>query len=165
MYVIRPTRPLLMKLGIRSRSTTVVTTTTALGDWFLRTHNAGRRRLLLCTSSKSLLTVLITARELAAVSQRLRSAVGDLLFAIGAPLAAINRELDEMHDSMFGFSNDRRVIGSMTDMACMADGYLRDGSSAEHFVVVGMKLAQSPCRPLAYDSPERVALALLRGTA
>jgi hypothetical protein len=53
----------------------------------------------------------------------------------------------------------------MTDMAYMADGYLQDGSSAEHLVVVGMKLAQAPCRPLDYDSPERVALALLRGTA
>ena len=164
MYVIRPTQPLLKKLAIRPDADEVASTT-ALGDWFIRPLNVGRQRLLLGTSSKSLLTVLVPARDLPTVTERIRSAVGDLLFALGTPLAAINRELAEMQDSVFSASNDRRVLGSMTDMAYMAEGYLQDGSSPGHFVVVGMKLAECPCGPLDYESPGRVALALLHSTA
>jgi hypothetical protein len=165
VYTIRPTQPLLRRLGVRPNDADESAGTTALGDWFVRRLNVGRQRLLLCTSSRSLLTILIPARDLPTVSDRLRSAVGDLLFALGAPLDQVNRELGEMQQYAFRPSNDRSVIGSMTDMAYMAEGYLQHGSSPEHFVVVGMRLAQTPCGPLAYDSPERVALALLRGTA
>jgi len=92
-------------------------------------------------------------------------AVGELLFALGAPIDQINRELEEMRHYAFRPSNDRSVIGSMTDMARLADGYLEDGSSSDHLVVVGMKLARAPFAPLNYDSPRRVALALLCSTA
>ncbi|MHB0948382.1 MAG: DUF6933 domain-containing protein [Gemmatimonadaceae bacterium] len=164
MYVIRPTQPLLRKLGIRPATSTAASTT-ALGDWFIRPHNVGRQRLLLCTSSKSLLTVLVPARDLPAVGRRLRDAVGDLLFSLGASLEAVNRELAAMGESVVAATNDRRILGSMTDMAHMADAHLGDGASAGHLVVVGMKLAQAPCGPLGYDAPVRVALALLQGTA
>jgi len=110
------------------------------------------------------LTVLTPARDLPGVGVRLRTAVGELLFALGAPDDQINRELDAMHHYAFRASNARTVIGSMTDMAFLADGYLQCGSSPEHLVVVGMKLAQAPCGPLNHVSPQRVALALLRGT-
>lgn len=164
MYVIRPTQPLLRKLGIRPPGIPVVSTT-ALGDWFIRPHNVGRHRLLLCTSSKSLLTALVPARDLPGVGGRLREAVADLLFALGAPLGAVNRELAAMGDVVFDASNDRRVLGSMTDMARMADAHLGDGASAEHLVVVGMRLAQAPCGPLDFDTPLQVALALLKECA
>src|SRR5262245_45882124 len=128
MYAIRPTQPLLKRLGVRSKGAEEVATTTVLGDWFVRTHNFGHQRFLLCTSSRSLLTVLTPARDLSAVANRLRTAVGELLFALGAPVDHINRELDEMRQYAFRASNDRTVIGSMTDMAHLADGYLQRGS-------------------------------------
>lgn len=163
MYVIRATRPLLRKLRTPTTGGSV-SSTTALGDWFIRPFNFGRQRLLLCSSSKSLLTVLVPARDLPTVGERLRSAVGDLLFALGAPLAAINREHAEMADAVFGATNDRHVNGSMTEMANLAYAYLQHGSSAEHLVVVGMRLAECPSGPLDYDSPGHVALALLQRT-
>jgi hypothetical protein len=162
VYAIRPTQALLKRLGVRVPGAEAVEATTALGDWFVRTHNVGHQRLLLCTSSRSLLTILIPARDLPGLGDRVRIAAGELLFALGAPADQINRELEEMRHYTLRSSKDRSVIGSMTDMAYLADGYLQDGSSPEHLVVVGMKLAQAPCRPLSYESPQRVALELLR---
>jgi len=165
VYTIRPTHALLKKLDRNAKSAESPPSTTALGDWFVRAHNFGRQRLLLCTSSRSLLTVLMPARDLRSVGERLRGAVGDLLFALGSPVDQVNREIEEMRTFVFNSSNNRQVIGSMTDMAFMADAHLQHGSSPDHLVVVGMKLARSPCSPLDYDSPQRVALKLLRTSA
>ena len=165
MYAIRPTQALLRKLSIDVKGAEPPAATTALGDWFLRAYNFERKRFLLCTSSRSLFTVLVPARDLASVAERVRAAVGELLYALGAPADQIRNELDEMDTYVFRSSNDRRVIGSMTDMARMADAYLQHGSSLEHLVVVAMKLARAPCGPLEFESPQRVALRLLRRTA
>ena len=165
MYAIRPTQVLLKKLGGAVPSADAPAVTTALGDWFVRAHNFGRQRLLLCTSTRSLLTVLTPARDLRSVGDRLCGAVSDLLFSLGAPLEHVNAEIQEMQSHVFASSNDRTVVGSMTDMARMADAYLQDGSSPDHLVVVGMKLARAPCGPLKYASPQRVALDLLAGNA
>src|SRR5690242_8154349 len=64
MYALRCTQRLLRKLRYRGSPDDEAPSTTALGDWFVREYNLGRHRLLLCTSSASLLTVIIPARNL-----------------------------------------------------------------------------------------------------
>lgn len=100
MYAARLTQPLLRKVG-SSAGDNDASTTTALGDWFIRQYNIGRHRLLLCTSSASLLTVIVPARDLSHVAARLSAAVHELLFALGAPLDQINREIGEMQHARF----------------------------------------------------------------
>jgi hypothetical protein len=162
MYALRCTQRLLRKLGSRGSPDDETPSTTALGDWFIREYNLGHHRLLLCTSSASLLTVIIPARNLPDVATRLAAAVHELLFALGASLDQINREIGEMRSARIARTNSRSVLGSMNDMAYLADGYLEGGSIPDHLVVAELKMAQAPCGPLNYRAPGDVALGLLR---
>jgi hypothetical protein len=94
--------------------------------------------------------------------QRIATALYDLLFALGADLPLIGRELGEMETSEFAPSNNATVLGSMTDMGHMADAYLDDQSIPSHILVAEMRLADVPCGPLNYRAPREVTLALLR---
>jgi uncharacterized protein DUF6933 len=164
MYSVRCTQALLRKLGPQPLPTgDEPATTTALGDWFARAHSRGRHRLILCRSATSLLTVLVSAKNLPMLPTRITAAVHELLFALGTPIDQINREVHEMATARFDRTNSRIVLGSMNDMAYLADGYLEGGSIPSHLLVAEMKMAQSPCSPLEHRSPREVALALLRG--
>jgi hypothetical protein len=166
MYSVRCTQALLRKLGRqRLQIGDEPATTTALGDWFARVHNRGHHRLILCTSAKSLLTVLVSAKNMPMLPTRISAAVHELLFALGAPVDQINREIHEMATARFDRTNSRTVLGSMNDMAYLADGYLEGVSIPSHLLVAEMKMAQAPCGPLEHRSPGDVALALLRGAA
>jgi uncharacterized protein DUF6933 len=125
-------------------------------------HNRGPHRLILCTSARSLLTVLVPAKNLPLLPTRISAAVHELLFALGAPVDQINREIHEMATTRFDRTNSRIILGSMNDMACLADGYLEGVSIPSHLLVAEMKMSQSPCNPLEYRSPGDVALAMLR---
>jgi hypothetical protein len=163
MYAARLTQPLLRKVG-SSAGDNDASTTTALGDWFIRQYNIGRHRLLLSTSSASLLTVIVPARDLSHVAERLSAAVHELLFALGAPLDQINREIGEMQHARFAGTNSRSILGSMNDMAYLADGYLEGYAIPDHLLVAELRMAQAPCGPLRYRSPDDVALELLRNS-
>lgn len=161
MYAVRCTRRLLRKLGTRE-SPDETSATTALGDWFVREYNLGHHRLLLCTSSASLLTVIIPAKNLPDVANRLAAAVHELLFALGVSVDQINREIDEMRSSRIARTNSHTVLGSMNDMAYLADAYLGGGSIPGQLLVAELKIAQAPCGPINYRAPRDVALQLLQ---
>lgn len=97
------------------------------------------------------------------MSQRISAALGELLYALGVALPVITSEIAQMQASEFAPSNNGTVLGSMTDMAHMADAYLDDRLIPSHLLVAEMRLAEVPCGPLQYRAPRDVALALLRG--
>ena len=167
MYRVRCTQTLLGRLGVHAPvgAAEDAVTTTLLGDWFARTYNRGRHRLLLCTSSASLLTVLVPAKDLPAMPLRLAAAVHELLFALGAPLAQINDEISAMDRAIFSATNSRSIQGSMTDMTYLADGYLAGHPIPEFLLVTELKMSEAPCGPLKYRAPRDVALELLRSAS
>jgi hypothetical protein len=57
--------------------------TTTLGDWYANILNVGRSRLLMCTSERSPLTVIVPARNLAAFPDRLQQTVANTLASLG----------------------------------------------------------------------------------
>ena len=161
MYTIRLTRILLDRLPKQHATDDDRTSTTCLGDWFVKPYNVGRNRLLLCTSSASLLTLLVPAAKLPAVGARLRETVRDLLYAFGLPLDVINREVTAMSEHAFAPTNSRRVLGWMNEMAFTADGFPVEAFGGEHLVVTAMRLSNALSRPLNYASPREVAIRLL----
>jgi len=162
MYALRCTQHLLRKLHFRVSPGDEAPTTTALGDWFVRDYNLGRHRLLLGTSSASLLTVIIPARNLPEMGIRLPVAVRELLVALGTPLAQLNSEIDAMGSARLARTNSRSVLGSMNDMAVMADAYLEGAVIPGGLLAAELKMAEAPCGPLSYRAPVDVALTLLR---
>jgi hypothetical protein len=133
--------------------------TTRLGDWYATLVYEGREQLVLCVSERSLLPVVIPAREARTLVPRFQDALAELLVLLGVPAAEIERELADMVDVRIGRTASRTILGSMNDFLRMLPSYRRPGTS---LLDASRKLAKAPCGPLGMRSPDDVAPELLR---
>jgi hypothetical protein len=136
-------------------------TSTALGDWFANRFNFGAQRFIMCTSEHSLLTLLVPARDLRKLPDRLSLALGAVLADMEAPHRPREIELAAMQRYQIARTNSRSVLGSMNDMSGLAEAELaaRDGRLDLH--EVNLRLAEVPCGPLGYRTPGETAWELL----
>lgn len=132
--------------------------TSRLGDWYARPFNAGRTVFVLAASERSLLPVIVTAAPNATFVPRLVDAACDVLAAIGIDAAHVDAERRAMSDVRWGRSNDRRILGSMTDFVQM----LPLDMSARHAHAEALQLARAPCKPIGMNSPIDRTLELFR---
>jgi hypothetical protein len=160
MYTLRCTQRLLDRLG--KPAIEPVEPTTVLGDWYANALNVGRLRLVLCTSERTLLTVLVPAKDLHSLPTRLASAAGRMLARLGIPSTEIAREQREMSWHQLGRTASRQILGSMNDFAFLAETYIRDDGPDADLDEIAGALNRAPCRPIQYDSPERATRAIFR---
>jgi hypothetical protein len=109
------------------------------------------------------MTVVITARDLSTVHERLKSAVEQTLADVGVPVVLRERELLEMGEFGIAKTNSRRVVGSMVDMAYSAEAELAATGRLFELRAVNLRLAAIPCAPLKYEYPGERAAELLSG--
>jgi hypothetical protein len=106
------------RLGITGRPSAASEPTTRLGKWYVHLVRLGPRQLVLATSERSLLTVILPARELrATIEGNLRIAVEQLLSAMNIPMDIVNRELAQMQPVLIAPATNHRVLGSMNELA------------------------------------------------
>ena len=165
MLTLRLTRVVCARLHVCDELTEPPRSTGALGDWYVHLVRFGRRQLALATSERSLLTVLLPARELRTkLAPNLRASVSALLETLGVPHGAIVREIVAMEPVTFGRATSRRVLGSMNDLAFQASVYIaREGHD---LLAISQRLARTPMsaigrKPGALGFPDKVARALL----
>lgn len=167
MYTLRCTAVLLRRLqhltplgpGPEPASTT------ALGDWYAKRLNLGRHRLILCTNERSLLSVVVPAKDLVKLPARLITSVGRLFMRIGVPPALAWAELQAMQEVRFRPTRSRSILGSMNDFAIQVDGEFSRGEEVVYLDAVDLRLSEVPCGPLKSANPAEVALALLTRAA
>ncbi len=133
---------------------------TWLGDWYANLLFTRPAWLVLCVSERTLLPVLVPARELETILPRFRRMVRNMLEAIGVAEHSVRNEEREMADVAIGRTASKRVLGSMNDFAWMVDGYLEGTIS---LLDVSLRLAETPCSPLEMDTPRRTTVALFAG--
>jgi len=131
---------------------------TRLGDWYANLVFLRGARLVLCVSERTLLPVVLHARDLATLGARLASAAGDVLAAIGVPAEVAHDERDRMAEVVFARTASRRVLGSMSDLAYLLAADFDPNAS---LLDLALKLAETPCGPLGMESPTRATLASL----
>ncbi len=106
------------RLGITGRPSAASEPTTRLGNWYVHLVRLGPRQHVLATSERSLLTVILPARELrATIEGNFRIAVQQLLSALNIPMDIVNRELAQMQPALIAPATNRRVLGSMNELA------------------------------------------------
>jgi len=168
VYTLRCTRPLLKRLGPLTPPGPgpAQPATTVLGDWYANRLNIGRHRLVLCTSERSLLSVVVPAKDLPRLPQRLAESLAVLLHRIGVPASAVAREVREMQWVRFDGTMSRSVLGSMNDFALTAQAFVRrPDASVVYLEDLDWRLNETPCGPLAYAQPLERARELLLGAA
>jgi hypothetical protein len=160
VLTIRCTRKLLKRLGAEA-IIDPPSPTNRLGNWYAKLGFFRRVPLIICISERSLLPVILEARDASSFSPRFRDAARSVLQGIGAGPDMVGREVREMGSVAIGMTANRRVLGSLNDLASLARFEIEDNPSID-FVTLAVKLAETPCSPLKYDSPRTVSLALLR---
>jgi hypothetical protein len=128
-----------------------------LGDWYANLLVMRPAHLVLCVSDRTLLPVIVPAKDIASLPTRLALAVGDMLRAIGVPEEPVIRELRQMVDWRIAKTANRRVLGSMNDFAWMLDV---DSGEPMTLLDRALLLAEVPCKPIGMDSPRRATLSL-----
>jgi hypothetical protein len=162
MYTIRCTGHLIKRLPFEiTGEVNVPAPTTRLGDWYANRLNIGHRRLILCTNERSLLSVVLPARDPKGLPPRLAGGLKDLLGRLGIPQDQIAAEVSEMSEIVFARTASRRVLGSMNDLALGAEYFFKRGERSDNLTELGEWLAETPCSPIGYRSPMDVAREVL----
>jgi len=126
MVTLRCTKKLLRRLGATSPAE-VRPPTTTLGDWYATILHTRPHHVILCISARSLLSVIVPAREPYTLTSRFQAAVKKHLLAIGAPPQAVEREMTEMQEIELGPTMSRSVLGSLRELTFAVEFGLKSG--------------------------------------
>ena len=125
---------------------------TALGDWYVNRIVVHRQPLLLLVSSRSLFPILLPARDVRTLPDRLASVVEARLRRFGIADQAIAAEVRAMDRVAVGPTADRSVLGIMVDFAKTVRYHMDPGQSGDPALrYVETYLEKTPChagRPL-----------------
>jgi len=151
------------RLGLPPQLPAPVHPSTRLGNWYVHLARLGRQQIVLATSERSLLTVLLPARQLReSIETSFPAAVAELLAALRLPAQIVSRELAATQPISFAAASNRRVIGSMNEYVWQLGSYLtRTGDPLE----LSLQLNNTPMSAIGsksnYGFPDEVARDLL----
>ena len=164
MITLCCTQKLLRRLRIAKPKAVSMPPTNALGNWYANLIYIGRVQMVMATSERSLLTVLLPGADL---RKFLVAHLGDmthlLLQEIGIDPHFAAREIDAMQPALIARTDSRSVLASMNDFALALDWYLRDGLAPMEIM---LRFAETPKSVLMsegrpYGNPADVTRALL----
>ena len=89
--------------------------TTVLGNWYANIVFTRPEQLVVCISERTLLPVVVPAKDVRRLPERVAAAVGQMLLSIGVSAEDVAGELEEMREGQLSKTADRRVLGSLND--------------------------------------------------
>ncbi|MEX0727136.1 MAG: hypothetical protein WD065_12745 [Planctomycetaceae bacterium] len=156
MYALRCTQKLQRRLGC-PLSDASVPASTRLGDWYANLLIARPMHLVLCVSERSLLPVVVEARDPSGFPRRLAGAVRSLLLSIGVSPAAAEREETEMLSGMYvAKTANKSILGSLNDFMFHLKTGLAEHPS-ESLLDRSLRMATIPCNVIGFKYPSEVA--------
>jgi ferredoxin-NADP reductase len=120
MVVLRCTQKLLRRLHEKPAEF-APSSSTLLGDWYAKILWMHRRPLVLAVSARTLLPVLLPARDPASLGPGFAAALGGVLAALGVPADQVAREQSQMAEVAFASTMSRQILGTMNDFDRMLD--------------------------------------------
>jgi hypothetical protein len=157
MFALRCTQKLLDRIKA-SPDSEPVPPDTVLGDWYVNLVRAGRTQVVLAVSERTLLPVVVPLKEARTVARRISEAVAPMLLSIGIPAEAVNVERDAMLDVVIAKTANRRVLGSLNDLAFQLQVglvHFPDCTLLQH----SLWLARTPLKLIEYGAPDRATVA------
>jgi hypothetical protein len=157
VFTFRSTQKLLDRLNAKPVLDTAVPDTT-LGDWYANLVRAGRTQVVLAVSERTLLPVVLPARDGRSLVRRLAEALDPLLVSLGVPANDIAAERAAMQDWVIGKTANRRIVGSLNDLVFQLQVGLQhdpDRTPLEH----SLWLARTPMKVIEYGAPDQATVA------
>jgi hypothetical protein len=161
MFSFKCTRKLIKRLGAPV-ATQPLEATTHLGDWYGNVFFVKHHRLMMFVSDRSLLPMFMPLRERDKLLPNFRSRLSTLLLQLGVEERNVLEEMAEMEEAVVTKTASPSVLGSMNDFGQSAKIFFNryEGFS---LLYLELWLAETPCGPLNYRSPNQVAPELLAG--
>ena len=159
MVIVRGTKKMLTRVGGVTLNPEV-RSTTELGDWYADLLFTRHARLVLLVSERSLLSVLLPARDLSHFADRFREAAAEVFAGLDASPSAAEAEVMQMKSVEFGPTASRTVLGCMNDLAFQARTILEDQPELG-LKAVALKLARVPFSSIGNRFPGDLAVVLL----
>ena len=142
MITLCCTQKLLRRLRIAKPEAEGVPPTNALGNWYANLIQVGRVQMVMATSERSLLTVLMPAANLRkSLVPNLCQAVDLLLRELGVDPLRVAAEVEAMREVRIGRTVSRSVLGSMNDLSRLLEWDVRDGRPPMEIM---LRLAEVP---------------------
>ena len=148
MFHLRCTKKLLKRVTAKPEGAPGAPTT-VLGDWYANIVFSKPQQLVVCISERTLLPVVVPAKDIHGSPERLCAQLGQLLQFIGVSSAAIELELAQMREHQFAPTASKSVLGSLNEAVFHLSWMLsahRECSLVEHAV----RLGDIPNKPIGY---------------
>jgi hypothetical protein len=158
MVTLRCTQKLLKRLS-QPLSEVPPQPTTLLGDWYANILFSKPQQLVLCISERTLLPVILPAKDIHTFSDRFVVAVHEVLTALGVAPQLADRECSQMQHILIGKTNNRQILGSLNDLLFHFDYYLY-AEPSQSLLQHSLFLSTIICKPIGYNSPKDVTLEL-----
>ena len=163
MFTLRCTQKLLRR-GLAESTEGAAAPTTLLGDWYANVLVTRPQHLVLCISERTLLPVIMPAKGVGMLPVRLIEALPPILAALSIPPASAQAECERMREHRIGRTAGKRVLGSLNELMFLLEHSLHaspERSQLEH----SLWLAQTPCKGVEYNAPDRAKQALFMSSA
>lgn len=145
MVVLRSTRKLRALLPLTENEGAI--SKGALGDWYVNRFVVDHRPLLIIMSSESLLSLLMPARDIRGLPERLASLVAGGLRRLGVDDRFIEAEAATMTPVVIGGTKDRSVLGSLVEFCNLTKLTLPiNGWDETSLPEIEAFLQDTPCR-------------------
>ncbi|MER2511133.1 MAG: hypothetical protein ABTQ25_01700 [Nitrosomonas ureae] len=126
MIVIRPTGDLAKRMKIKLTPTDEQSST-LLGDWYALDLVLDRQQYILCLSENGRLPLVLKAAPYANFTERLPSALIDLLVGIGVSHEKAQEEIKKMSNVILAKTVNRSVLGSMNECRFSLQAHAQTG--------------------------------------
>jgi hypothetical protein len=168
MPLIRCTRKLLTEMEGHVSSSAELAHAAQLGDWYAHLLRIDRKKCVIFTSERTLLTFLAVGlnrdsiRDYATLFQ---GGLRQLLESEGFAPGDVDRVLDEYQELTLQPTTDRSVLGSLNDLARMAEALIQldGGLRGCDLGAINHELNQTPMSRLQMASPLATTRRLLEG--
>ncbi|MDP2018887.1 hypothetical protein [Hydrogenophaga sp.] len=163
MFTLRCTQKLLQRMGT-SGPDSALASTTVLGDWYANILFTRPRQLVLCISERTLLPVVVAAKDVQRLPSRLIESLPEVLCQLGVDGAAIAQEQAEMREIQINRSASKQVLGSLNQLMFQLESQIHwhpDLTLIEH----ALRLAETPMKGIEYSSPAQATSAMFHAAS
>jgi hypothetical protein len=163
MFTLRCTQKLLRR-GLAETAGEQAPPTTLLGDWYANVLVARPQHLVLCISERTLLPLVVPAKNIQQLPLRLEQALAPVLIALGIEAPAVARELAAMQSPRIGRTASKRTLGSLNELMFLLQGQLEWQPSLS-LLAHSLRLSQTPMKGVEHSFPDRATTALFASAA
>ena len=140
MLIVRCTAKLLGRLKARP-GPAPAQSTTRLGDWYATILPLRPSHLVLLVSESTRLPVVLPAREISTLAQRIPDAIVHALRELGIDPGVIEEEREAMTEIAYARTASRSVLGTMNEFILHL-GLMRDAQPAMTEHAMGLELGR-----------------------